>query len=373
MFRKKQNKGNIAKSTIYSIGLHLGMIVVVLLSTFVTKKENKLLTDIEIAGEGEFREAFEKTRRLEPDDTMKEMVDELVVPEIPEESIVDKSVLQQSEAPVPTPAPVLAETLHPESSEPLKVEQPSIPPEVPEPPAPETAPEPEQKPQSTSEEAIPPLEKSEDKKNEKDDLKKKENPAKEKKSKNKSVINRIEKKKEKQQKIKPKSPPKNTKKSQKDLAKKLEKRRQKMLDLVSNASKDNNKVHSDDGSVNASGRGEKGMGAGASGSGTALTESDYEIISRQIYPHWIVPSGVRDAEDIIIEIHIELGDSGEVIPSSIRILDQRRYINDQIFRAAADSARRAILEASPLNIPKEKLHLLRSITMQFDLKKALRE
>jgi hypothetical protein len=118
-------------------------------------------------------------------------------------------------------------------------------------------------------------------------------------------------------------------------------------------------------------KGKSGRGHGTFGSGEGVSESDNELIMSQIYPHWAIASGVKNAESIIIEINIELRDSGEVILSSIEILDQERYKNDSTFRAAADSARRAILQASPLNIPKNKIDLLREITLRFNMKKAL--
>ena len=64
-------------------------------------------------------------------------------------------------------------------------------------------------------------------------------------------------------------------------------------------------------------------------------------------------------------------DNGEVVPSSVKILDEKRYATDYIFRAAADSARRAVLEASPLNVPKDKIEMFRDFTLRFNVKEAL--
>ncbi len=121
----------------------------------------------------------------------------------------------------------------------------------------------------------------------------------------------------------------------------------------------------------SSGKGKKGSGTGSFGKGNGATENDHKMISSQIIPNWIVPSGVRDAENIIIEIHIEVRDNGEIIPSSIKVIDEKRYATDYVFRAAVDSAKRAILESSPLNIPREKMKIFRSFTFSFNLKEAL--
>ena len=164
-------------------------------------------------------------------------------------------------------------------------------------------------------------------------------------------------------------------------AKKKKDHRKKLRDLADREATRKNDAdfekmldeNSSGGKPNGSGRGKNGTGAGAFGTGNGITESDYEVVSSQIYPHWVVPSGVRDAENIIIEIRIELGDNGEVIPSSIKIVDEKKYATDHVFRAAADSARRAILQASPLSIPREKMDLFREITLRFNLKEALGE
>ncbi len=114
-----------------------------------------------------------------------------------------------------------------------------------------------------------------------------------------------------------------------------------------------------------------GNGLGSYGNGKGFTDSDAAIISSQIIPHWVVPGGVRNAESLIIKIRIKLKDNGEVIPSSIEILDMDRYNSDYVFRSAADSAKRAILEASPFKIPSEKMYLFRDFEFSFNTDKAL--
>ena len=53
------------------------------------------------------------------------------------------------------------------------------------------------------------------------------------------------------------------------------------------------------------------------------------------------------------------------------ILDMDRYNSDYVFRSAADSAKRAILEASPFKIPSEKMYLFRDFEFSFNTDKAL--
>ncbi|MBE6446978.1 MAG: cell envelope integrity protein TolA [Alphaproteobacteria bacterium] len=114
-----------------------------------------------------------------------------------------------------------------------------------------------------------------------------------------------------------------------------------------------------------------GNGLGRFGDGQGFNDSDASIISSQVIPHWVVSGGVKNAESLIIKIRIKLKDNGEVIPSAIEILDLNRYNSDHVFRSAADSAKRAILEASPFKIPAEKMHLFRDFEFSFNTDKAL--
>lgn len=105
------------------------------------------------------------------------------------------------------------------------------------------------------------------------------------------------------------------------------------------------------------------------GAGDAGDAFDAEAIGSQIYRYWAVPAGVKDAEKMIVEIEINVTEGGAVIPSEVKIKDMQRYNSDMIFKAVADSAKRAILQASPLRLPKNKR--FKSFTFRFNLKKAL--
>ncbi|MDR2268178.1 MAG: TonB C-terminal domain-containing protein, partial [Holosporaceae bacterium] len=160
-----------------------------------------------------------------------------------------------------------------------------------------------------------------------------------------------------------------------DKAKKKAKKRKKLQEFAKKAAEDKinkefNKVLAKN-MTSGSGLGKKGRGRGAHGGGVDLNDSDKANIMAQIVPYWAVASGVKDAENMIIEINMELRSNGEVIPSSIKILDENRYRNDSIFRAAADSAKRAVLQASPLSIPRNKIALLQEVTLRFNMKEAL--
>ncbi|MDR2724276.1 MAG: hypothetical protein LBB25_03690 [Holosporaceae bacterium] len=101
-------------------------------------------------------------------------------------------------------------------------------------------------------------------------------------------------------------------------------------------------------------------------------DSIAHIINEQIRPYWNVPSGIKDAEKLVIEVELVFNEFGEVIPSSVRVVDDRRYATDRIFRAAADSARRAILEVGHFSIPRHRLEREREYRFKFNVADALR-
>jgi outer membrane biosynthesis protein TonB len=111
----------------------------------------------------------------------------------------------------------------------------------------------------------------------------------------------------------------------------------------------------------------KGIASGALEG--VLSAGEEESIRQQIYPHWSVPGGITGAENLVVELRITLQEDGTV--TNIQILDQARCQTDPQYRAAAESARRAVRIASPLKIPANRVDLLRSFRFRFNLKDAL--
>lgn len=358
MFRKK-GKQSITRFAPYSLGFHLFLLAITTVSMLMPKRPSNLLMDIEIAGEGELREALENGRSstLVADEESKEQLKIEIPKEEPKiegkdipEALADNDVGQPNE-----PAASDGEQDIPEAK------LPAVPDEKSEQTTELTEEKIDEKiDEKVDEEPIPKELKAEEKAKEE----KKAESAKKKQNRKKSAD--VIKKADKQNKKK--------------------RKRNRLGDIANNARNrdernsmfdkmlaDNEKNFTKGSGIRRSGRGTRGNGAGAFGVGNGITESDYEMISSQICAHWVVPSGVRDAANIVVDIKIEVSDNGEVVASGIKILDKRRYASDTVFRAAADSARRAILQASPLSIPREKIGLFREITFHFDLKKALGE
>lgn len=94
-----------------------------------------------------------------------------------------------------------------------------------------------------------------------------------------------------------------------------------------------------------------------------LSSSVSDAIRRQVEDNWNVPAGAADAADLTVEIRIYLRSDGEV--SRAVIVDQSR-LSDAFYRTMAESARRAVLQASPLrDLPPEKYEQWREITFTF--------
>jgi len=105
--------------------------------------------------------------------------------------------------------------------------------------------------------------------------------------------------------------------------------------------------------------------------GAQLTASELDLIKRQIAECWNVPAGARDAQDLIIEVNVAVNPDGTV--QTARIVDLGRYAADTFFRAAADSAVRAVRNprCSPLRLPPEKYDAWRNLDLFFNPKDLL--
>ena len=105
MLRKK-GKNSITRSALYSVGLHLSLLLFTMISMIMPKKESNLLVDVEIAGEGEFREAMENVRRstspadippITEEEQKKEpnVIEEKNIPEMTEELQTSQEIASQ--------------------------------------------------------------------------------------------------------------------------------------------------------------------------------------------------------------------------------------------------------------------------------------
>lgn len=97
-----------------------------------------------------------------------------------------------------------------------------------------------------------------------------------------------------------------------------------------------------------------------------ITASEIDAVRQKIYRCWIVPAGARGAKDLSVDIDMQLHRDGTVYKADI--VDTGRYRNDPFFRAAAESAQRAVLDpaCNPLPLNPSKYDTWKSITMTFN-------
>ncbi|MDD2324781.1 MAG: hypothetical protein PHW63_02040 [Alphaproteobacteria bacterium] len=97
-----------------------------------------------------------------------------------------------------------------------------------------------------------------------------------------------------------------------------------------------------------------------------LTISQEDSLRRQIGGCWNMPIGARNAQDLIVEVLIEVNEDRTV--RSAEVVDQLRYNTDSHFRAAAEAAMRALRhpKCTPLDLPPEQYEKWKTIRFNFD-------
>ena len=362
---------NLVKSGIASAALHSLVIAFGFLNIFEPKINNDMFLNIELAGAAEMQQALDdynnhsiienpqlKSETFQPEEIQKEQLpkDPIQEPEPKYESPPEKQPIEDSN--IVESQPESEEELDPQLETDSEIEEPLQ----------ESG---EVLPQELKNEEALWLEKLEKEKLEKEEnlrkereeklrLEKKKKEAARRRKKRLEAIKRIEKKNKAKKKRLAKIA---------DAVKKNNEARKKQDDLFSKMLK-NEKKGTGRFSKSTS-RSGNGNGLGSYGDGMGFVDSDAAIISNQIIPHWVVAGGVKNAESLIIRMRIKVKDNGEVPASSIEILDKDRYNSDAVFKSAADSAKRAVLKASPLKIPAEKMHLFRNFEISFNTDKAL--
>jgi outer membrane biosynthesis protein TonB len=97
-----------------------------------------------------------------------------------------------------------------------------------------------------------------------------------------------------------------------------------------------------------------------------LTISEEDALRRQISSCWNAPVGARDIENLIVELIIDVNPDRTVL--NAEIVDKSRAASDPFFRAAAESAMRAVRnpKCSPLELPADKYDQWKRIDFTFD-------
>ncbi len=90
----------------------------------------------------------------------------------------------------------------------------------------------------------------------------------------------------------------------------------------------------------------------AAGAQNAMTASEIDALTSQLQKCWNVPAGAPDPAALVLRVRVFFNEDG-TIASPPQLLDQGR-LGDPYFRAAADSAIRAVHICGPYDLPPEK-------------------
>ncbi|NOT42826.1 MAG: hypothetical protein HOP13_20290 [Alphaproteobacteria bacterium] len=102
-------------------------------------------------------------------------------------------------------------------------------------------------------------------------------------------------------------------------------------------------------------------GAGAQ---SALTMSEIDALRSQLAKCWNVPVGAPDPSALVFRVRVFLNEDG-TIASAPQLVDQGN-LGDPYFRAATDSAIRAVHICGPYDLPPEKYATWSEIVIKFD-------
>ena len=93
------------------------------------------------------------------------------------------------------------------------------------------------------------------------------------------------------------------------------------------------------------------------------TATEIDILRNHVRQCWNAPYAANELNKII-NLKIFTNPDGSVV--NVQIIDVAFYKKDPVYRAAADSARRAVRDCSPLPLPKNKYDLFKIFTFNFD-------
>ena len=115
----------------------------------------------------------------------------------------------------------------------------------------------------------------------------------------------------------------------------------------------------------------KPLGTQVSRMGQAVTQDDKDAVRRQIERCWNPPVGAPKAEDLVVDLRLEVNPDGTV--RTVDVANSARMSSDPYFRAAAESAVRAVLNprCRKLKLPPKKYQEWKILIIGFDTREML--
>ncbi|WP_420961295.1 hypothetical protein [Brucella sp. IR073] len=149
---------------------------------------------------------------------------------------------------------------------------------------------------------------------------------------------------------------------------------QKTASAATNTSEDKNAIADE---VRALLNREKASGGGAKRSteqaslggqkntgGSKLSQSEMDALRGQISKCWNVPAGVADAQGLRVTVKMRLTETGEI--EGAPEVTSSGGGDSSVSRAAAESARRAVMRCAPYNLPRDKYDAWSEVIANFD-------
>lgn len=97
-----------------------------------------------------------------------------------------------------------------------------------------------------------------------------------------------------------------------------------------------------------------------------LSMSEKDAIRSQFIKCWSVPAGAKDTANLVVTLRVQVAADGSVTDAKLA-KNEGRYSSDSYFRAAADSAIRAVHKCSPLqHLPADKYSNWKDMELTFD-------
>ncbi len=104
-----------------------------------------------------------------------------------------------------------------------------------------------------------------------------------------------------------------------------------------------------------------------------LSLSERDAITSQFIQCWSLPAGAANDHTLRVSMDVWLNQDGSVIRYALASEQAGRYRADRVFKAAADSAGRAIRKCSPIrNLPTDKYNSWKEMRLNFDPSMQLR-
>lgn len=97
-----------------------------------------------------------------------------------------------------------------------------------------------------------------------------------------------------------------------------------------------------------------------------LTLAEVDRLREQLSKCWSIQAGARFSKDLQVDVHVTVSKKREV--TSATVVDQARYKRDPYFRAAADTAIRAVNapQCDPLDLNPSKYDQWKDMVVTFD-------